>query len=154
MAVLTAERARVAARIKDMGESEEVKRRMTSVHRRGPQTRGLREEGYLRDSDAHLSLSISTMSFVKLSIFGTSFEVRPSQSQPLIHPRFTPIQKVTTRYVDLQPVGMGALPPSLHLQPARSPTAPRGFRPRLVLFFLTRRFSHIAHARPVLQRTN
>ena len=43
------------------------------------------------------------MSFVKLSIFGTSFEVFPVSLPILI----TYIVKVTTRYVDLQPVGMG-----------------------------------------------
>ncbi|KAG6871776.1 MAPK protein hog1 [Termitomyces sp. Mi166 len=46
------------------------------------------------------------MSFVKLSIFGTSFEVRlcgtMGQESHNDH-------KVTTRYVDLQPVGMGKL---------------------------------------------
>lgn len=50
--------------------------------------RGRWEEGYLRDSDgSHLppsppsALSV-IMSFVKLSIFGTSFEVRPHHHQP------------------------------------------------------------------------
>ena len=43
------------------------------------------------------------MSFVKLSIFGTSFEVFPSHFLLLL----LTLAKVTTRYVDLQPVGMG-----------------------------------------------
>ena len=47
----------------------------------------------------------NTMSFVKLSIFGTSFEVNLLSFlvSPLI-----PSSQVTTRYVDLQPVGMGS----------------------------------------------
>jgi len=45
------------------------------------------------------------MSFVKLSIFGTSFEVSPLYISCRMK-GFTIIQ-VTTRYVDLQPVGMG-----------------------------------------------
>jgi serine/threonine protein kinase len=47
------------------------------------------------------------MSFVKLSIFGTSFEVRLTKLL-LKCPVFI-FQQVTTRYVDLQPVGMGKL---------------------------------------------
>lgn len=49
------------------------------------------------------------MSFVKLSIFGTSFEVsfpHRSSAEPPRFPDHPP--QVTTRYVDLQPVGMGA----------------------------------------------
>ena len=48
------------------------------------------------------------MSFVKLSIFGTSFEVRVLP--PFIIP-LTSLLQVTTRYVDLQPVGMGQSSP-------------------------------------------
>ena len=45
------------------------------------------------------------MSFVKLSIFGTSFEVNSLRS---LLSRLIPLYlQVTTRYVDLQPVGMG-----------------------------------------------
>lgn len=46
------------------------------------------------------------MSFVKLSIFGTSFEVLSHLLEPFITWAHTVLQ-VTTRYVDLQPVGMG-----------------------------------------------
>jgi len=53
------------------------------------------------------------MSFVKLSIFGTSFEVGSLSPFLLSH---SPLQ-VTTRYVDLQPVGMGQPSPrhSIHI---------------------------------------
>lgn len=49
------------------------------------------------------------MSFVKLSIFGTSFEVSHNGQDGLIAIRHLTSAKVTTRYVDLQPVGMGGL---------------------------------------------
>ncbi|KAH9164495.1 kinase-like domain-containing protein [Lactarius sanguifluus] len=60
---------------------------MTSSSLVAPQDITLHLEAPIAGSPPH-SIS-NTMSFVKLSIFGTSFEV-------------------TTRYVDLQPVGMGA----------------------------------------------
>ena len=55
---------------------------------------------------AFLLHSTILMSFVKLSIFGTSFEVIALSS--LVIP-LTSLLQVTTRYVDLQPVGMGQL---------------------------------------------
>lgn len=48
------------------------------------------------------------MSFVKLSIFGTSFEVRLQHFAKLT--AISDVVQVTTRYVDLQPVGMGEYP--------------------------------------------
>ena len=54
---------------------------------------------------------IIVMSFVKLSIFGTSFEV--NRISPFLLHRLSQlldILQVTTRYVDLQPVGMGKHP--------------------------------------------
>ena len=49
------------------------------------------------------------MSFVKLSIFGTSFEVRHLLAQLFPPEPYQRSMQVTTRYVDLQPVGMGML---------------------------------------------
>ena len=48
------------------------------------------------------------MSFVKLSIFGTSFEVHCHPSILILLTAYD--TQVTTRYVDLQPVGMGQSP--------------------------------------------
>lgn len=56
------------------------------------------------------------MSFVKLSIFGTSFEVH-LPIRVLSHADL-PLFQVTTRYVDLQPVGMGRF---CYLLPFRNP---------------------------------
>jgi hypothetical protein len=73
------------------------------------------------------------MSFVKLSIFGTSFEVSALVTLEILLPvlNWHYFCQVTTRYVDLQPVGMGmflvgGLPISLIAM------LPRCFRSRLV----------------------
>lgn len=51
------------------------------------------------------------MSFVKLSIFGTSFEVSDlwprGECVAVAKQGYLKLSQVTTRYVDLQPVGMG-----------------------------------------------
>jgi len=84
---------------------------MTSSSLVAPQDITLHLETPIAGSLPHSILN--TMSFVKLSIFGTSFEVHLLLSSFLVS--FLNLSQVTTRYVDLQPVGMGPSFPSLPL---------------------------------------
>src|SRR6266403_41643 len=81
----------------------------------------------IRWSCGPLSSPLNSMSFVKLSIFGTSFEVR----FPLFSFISLTRSQVTTRYVDLQPVGMGPSSPLIPSSLSRSPSQ-RCFRPSMV----------------------
>src|SRR5258708_6417181 len=77
---------------------------MTSSSVVAPQDITLHPEPPIAGSPPH-SIS-NTMSFVKLSIFGTSFEVI-LLSFTHFSAQLLNLSQVTTRYVDLQPVGMG-----------------------------------------------
>ena len=91
---------------------------MTSSSLVAPQDITLHLEPPIAGSPPH-SIS-NTMSFVKLSIFGTSFEVNLLSF--LSHcSSHSYLSQVTTRYVDLQPVGMGPSFSSLSLSGAFLP---------------------------------
>ena len=82
------------------------------------------------------------MSFVKLSIFGTSFEASFPHGSPE-NLRFpNPFPQVTTRYVDLQPVGMGACRPCLAVFCSHSRIFSRSVWSRLVRYRFLPLISH------------